>query len=147
MKCALEMKIAIVEKLAREEAERLAAFQAKIDDEMTKYLNYLPRVNEMVEKALLENNGVAEILLDKDCSCLDGFYFVGWQDFTYLKDKPYWDLRRSTYSNLHLEHYCQLLRSLCYEVEFVPHEFLGWSSTGKSTKYVHCHKLVVKIPQ
>jgi hypothetical protein len=147
MKCALEMKIAIVEKLAKEEAEKLAAIQAKIDDEMVKYLNYLPKINAMIEKELLKNNGVAEILLDKDCSCLEGFYFVGWKDYTYLKNRPYWDLRRSSASNLCLEHYCQLLRSLCYEVEFVPHEFLGWSSTGKTTHTVHCYKLVVKIPQ
>ena len=146
MRCALEMKIALIEKAAKEEEEREAALRAKLANEMVKYLDYLPRLNQKVEQELLDNNGVAELLLDTDFRCLDGFYFVGWQE-AISKSKYYWELRRSSAANIHLDHYCQMLRDLCYEVTFEETSFIGYSSTGKTHKPCKHYKLIIKIPQ
>lgn len=147
MKCALEMKMALVEKKAKEEMERLLALQEKVNNEMTKYQSYLPTLNKKVEEALLEGNGIAELFFDTDCNCLEGFFYLGWKDYSYLKTRPYWDLRRSSSSNVYIEHYCEFLRNLCYEVDFVKTSFLGWSSTGKTNMEHNCYKLIVKIPE
>lgn len=150
MKCALEMKIAVVEKITKEEEEKRLAKQREMERKMQEYLNHLSYFNKEIESALLEGNGLAEILIDKADFSNDGYYQIVYQYYYSAamrkQKKPYWTLGISNNFKFNLTHYCDYLRQHCYEVEVIPFSYRGYSSTGKSTMTVSCYKLIVKIP-
>ena len=150
MNCALEMKIAVVEKIAKEEEEKRLAKQREIERKMQEYLNNLSYFNKKVELALLEGNGIAEILIDKVGFSNDGYYQMVYQYYynsaMEKQKKPYWSVGIWNSLKFNLAHYCEYLRQHCYEVEVIPFSYRGYSSTGKSTMTVSCYKLIVKIP-
>ena len=72
MKCALEMAIAVQNKLAEEEKERIKKAkedeikrQLQIAKEYETYLGYKPTLDNYFEKNLLKGNGSAVFLIQK----------------------------------------------------------------------------------
>ena len=146
MKCALEMKIAVAEKLAREEAEKKLKEKKEFEENMSEYLKNISKLSNMIEEKLLEGNGYAELLFNRHPWRKD-FYNFGKKDYSYLKTAPYWQLRYETEDYFYLEHLVSFLENLCYEVKIETYSFVGYSSTGKSKHTVDCWKMIIKIPQ
>lgn len=152
MRCALEMKVAVEEKLLQEEIERERKRQEQYEKNMNTYLTeMLPKINDFVEKLLLEGNGKAEFLIKKCTAASEqGFYYIGEISNPYQTELPYWNLfyHKAFVSNLlHLEHYVNFLKNLCYDVSVEEASFYGNSSTGKTKKLVSCSCVKVSIPK
>lgn len=153
MKCALEMKVAVEEKLLQEEIERKRKKQERYEQNMNTYLTEVfPKMNDFVEELLLKGNGQAEFLIRRCQSVLEqGFYYIGEKGNPYRTKLPYWDLfNHPTFSTGHnlfcLEHYVDFLKSLCYDVSVESASFYGNSSTGKSKELVCCSVIKISIP-
>ena len=140
MKCAMEMKMMVTEKIKEEERKRTERYLTVV----------LPKLNSIVEELLLSGNGIAEIMLDHKSN---GEYYLCAKDYdSYPKNElPYWGLRRDKrfdyYDTIYLHHYISFLENLCYKVELTQKSFKGCSSTGKSTGYVYYDALIISIPK
>ena len=146
MKCALEMKMAVDEKLAREEIEKKLKEKKEFEKNMLEYLKNVSKLSDMIEEKLLEGNGRVELLFNRHPWKKD-FYSFGKKDYSYLKTEPYWELRYKIENYFHLEHLVAFLENHCYEVKIETYSFVGYSSTGKSKRTVDCWKMIIKIPQ
>jgi hypothetical protein len=149
MKCALEMEIEIakVEELERikAEEERKAKYQAKLAE----FYEELERFDEKVENALLEGKGKAEFLIDNSRSYKEegDFYYLAEPDNFYAYKNgghPYYCMARHS-CDFPLEIYVDYLKSHCYNVEITDYSFIGYSSTGATSRTVKCKKMKISI--
>lgn len=150
MKCAMEMKIAVEEKLLQEKIKRAIEEQKALEKKIKHYTeNVLPKLNALVEKLLLQGNGKATLKLKQR---YDEWCWVGEiDDKSYPNNNlPYWELRRSNdfdYDDIFpLDDYKQFLESLCYDVTVKNTSFMGCSASGKSKNLVYYTKMTISIP-
>lgn len=154
MKCAMEMKFAVEEKLIQEEIERKIKEQKQFEENMNKYLTQMmPKLNNFIEQQLLKGNGKMEFFV-KECTAQSekGFCYIGEIKNPYNTELPYWNLIYhssflSTCNILYLEHYIKFLKELCYDITIEDATFRGCSSTGKSKEWVSCQMITIKIPE
>jgi hypothetical protein len=155
MKCALEMAIAVQNKLAEEEKERIRKAkedeikrQLQIAKEYETYLGYKPTLDNYFEKILLKGNGSAVLLVQKCQRTTDkeNMYVIVEKNYNYSKSKPYWwnDILSDPF---HLNDYLKSLTDACYDVEVKDASFTAYSSTGASTKRMNCLEIKVSIPE
>ena len=148
MKCALEMAIEIekVKELERIKAEEER--KARYEKKLAKFYENLEKIDEVVENALLKGRGKAEILVDDLWSCNeDGFYHFAEKDNcnAYKNGGHVSYYTKSISSDFPLEIYVDYLKSHCYNVEVIDYSFIGYSSTGKTSRTVSCKKMKISI--
>ena len=155
MKCALEMTVAIQNKLAEEEKERIRKAkedeikrQLQIAKEYEDYLKYKPTLDKYFEKNLLKGNGSMVFLVQKSKRATDkeNMYIIVEKNYQYSKYKPYWynDILSDPF---HLNDYLKSLTDLCYNVEVKDGSFTAYSSSGASTRQMNCLEIKVSIPE
>ena len=155
MKCALEMTIAVQNKLAEEEKERIRKAkeneikrQLQIAKEYETYLKYKPALDNYVEKNLLKGNGSVVFLVQKSQRTTDreNMYLIVEKNYQYSKSKPYWynDILSDPF---HLNDYLKSLTDLCYDVEVKDASFTAYSSTGASKRTMNCLEIKISIPK
>ena len=150
MKCAMEMKIAVEEKLLQEKIKRAIEQQKVLEKKIKHYTeNVLPKLNTLVETLLLQGNGKATLKLKQQC---DEWFWIGEMDYKSYpnNDLPYWELRRLNsfgYDDIFpLDDYKQFLESLCYNVTVKNTSFMGCSASGKSRNLVYYTEMTISIP-
>lgn len=113
-----------------------------LENAMQTYRQNLPAIDELVETELFGGKGKARIMFEKGYNAPQGFYHFCSKDFTYSMSQPYYSNRVESVP-FPLADYTEYLEQHGYKVSTEAEVFTGYSSTGKTSRKMHCWILVI----